>query len=153
MILFGSTFEAADDLGSLESLFKESVLETLLELHDLHIVLISDSGYILKMGVFQNGMSLSEEVIDDENATLVSPGKIKDFLAVLLDQWEDLGWYGLITHIDLVIPLSIILNSGASELLPSQQRALRLRNEFGLVLSQVQKSRSVGAHCNSLVLL
>ena len=98
-------------------------------------------------------MSLSEEVIDNENATLVSPGEIKDFLAVLLDQWEDLGWYGLITHINLVLPLSIILNSGASELLPSQKRALRLRNEFGLVFSQVQKSRSVGAHGDSLVLL
>ena len=70
MVFLRSAVEGSDDLGSLHAFEEETVFQTLFELHDLNIILVSNSGDLLEMGIFENGMSLSKEVIDDEDALL-----------------------------------------------------------------------------------
>jgi hypothetical protein len=70
MVFLRSAVEGSDDLGSLHAFKEETVFKTLFELHDLNIILVSNSGDLLEMGIFENGMSLSKEVIDDEDALL-----------------------------------------------------------------------------------
>ena len=70
MVFLGSAVEGSDDLGSLHAFKEETVFQTLFELHDLNIILVSNSGDLLEMGIFENSMSLSKEVVDDEDALL-----------------------------------------------------------------------------------
>ena len=128
MIIFGSTIEAADHFRTGDSLLEKSLLERLLELHDLHIVFISDSSNLLKMGILEDRMRFTKEIVDHKDALLATVRELKNFGSVLLDQRENLSWDSLITYVDLIFSLSIVHDCWTCESLSLHERAFRLRN-------------------------
>ena len=89
------------------------------------------------MGVFHDGMGLSEKVIYDEGHLRSTIRGLKHLLPVLLYQGEYLGWHRLVSDVYLVLSLRISHVAGAfaytrfsraCQLLPLEQLALILRH-------------------------
>lgn len=113
------------------------------------------------MRILENSVSVSEEVIDDHGVLLVTTSAICHFLAILLDQRENLSWNAFIVDVDLIFSLgfthvlrwSVVGAGTGRHLLPLQKSTLIFAHELSFLFAKIKENASVGALSNSLVFL
>jgi len=85
VILLCFVVKATTNLRTRHTFLKKSLLKVLLKLHNLNIVFVSDTGNLLEMSVFKNGVGITEEIVDEEATLLSTVGDLHDLCAVRLN--------------------------------------------------------------------
>ncbi len=149
----GSVMVGSSHLGP-ETLSSMSFFNDSLEFGDLDSILVLHAGEFSQMSVFEDRMSLTKEVINQE-CELVARSHIAGPLPELVYKSIDAGWHRVICQVALVLVMELTVEEDTTLAWTSQRISLLLRRvllteQLRRVFTQPHKARSIHLPRNSI---